>query len=156
MLKYKFRKARGFSLTEILITLIIIAVLSGMVMLTVGSNSEPADAARLAANLEALRAAVLAYSNEVGSWNRDAFRATADPADGGLLSIASLSPYLDRSTDPFEVIRADGRLLVGFPNASRLTSGVADKLAKRAGEGGLVNSGGTVYSGGTGIYVFVR
>ena len=125
-------------------------------MLTIGSNTDSAEATRITANLDALRSAVLTYSNEVGSWNRNAFRTTEVPSDGGLVSIASISPYLDRSVDRFEVLRSNDRLLAGFPDASKLTAAVADKLAKTAQQDGLMNRSGTTYSSGTAIYIYVR
>lgn len=149
-------RARGFSLTEILIAVIIIGILSGMIMISFGRSSDRAQAARLAADLEALKSAVLAYSHEEGSWNRNAFRTSANASDGGLISVTSLSPYLDRELTNFQVIRANDRLLAGFQSVPKLTGGVAGTLAKNAREGGLMTDTGDVYQGGSSIYMLVR
>ncbi len=155
LLKYRVRKARGFSLSEILITLTILAILGGMIMLAFGPSEDKARATRIAADLDALRSAVLTYSHEE-SWNKNAFDA-AEGLDAKMVRIASISPYLDRSIDiNFVVTKEGGRLLVGFQNHPRIEGGVPGKLASMANNAGLRNASGDLYSNGSSVYMFVR
>ena len=154
-MKYRILKARGFALSEILIVLVILSILGGTLMLTLGPSEEKTKATRVQADLDALRSAVLAYSHE-NSWNKAAFAAV--PADGGsMLSATSISPYLTQELrQTISVIRVNSRLLAGFVNHSDITESVSQRLRKAAESGGLLDNKGNVYTDGADIYVYVR
>lgn len=156
MLKNRFRKTRGFALTEILLVIIILAILMGMIMLTFGSTGDRATATRIMADLDSLRSAVLAYSNEQ-SWNRDAFDMGATK-DAGMVAVVSLTPYLAKETEAnFRVVRGENnRLLAGYDDNTRITPGVEKRLANSARRDGLMTRSADVYISGRSIYVYVR
>lgn len=155
MLKNRLRKARGFALTEMLIVVIILAVLAGMFALTFGSSEDRAMATRIMSDLDSLRSAVLTYSNEQ-SWNRGAFDSSAG-LDSGMINAVSLSPYLAKPIgENFRVLRVNDRLLAGYENHSKITAAVSERLARNAGNEGLLTSSGAVYTTGSSIYVNVR
>lgn len=86
-------KSRGFSLTEVLLVIIVIGILAGMSMLVFGRRSESAEAAMIMSDLDTVKNAMLAYSMEhrtrrsdgLDKWN------SAVPAT----IMASLDKYLD-------------------------------------------------------------
>jgi prepilin-type N-terminal cleavage/methylation domain-containing protein len=57
-------KSRGFSLTEVLLVIIVIGILAGMSMLVFGRRSENAEAAVIMSDLDTVKNAMLAYSME--------------------------------------------------------------------------------------------
>ncbi|MBR4400616.1 MAG: prepilin-type N-terminal cleavage/methylation domain-containing protein [Synergistes sp.] len=123
MLK-KYRKAKGFTLVELLIVIVIIGILAGMMMLTTGSATDKAEATKIIANLRGLKAAALMCYADENAWPTD---------------IASLDKYVDQSigeTSDYEVGDEGEHLYVAY-GGDKLTAGVKDKLATMAEEVGL-------------------
>jgi len=153
--KYRIPKARGFAFSEILIVLVILSILGGTLMITLGPSEEKAKATRVQADLDALRSAVLTYSHE-NSWNKAAFAAVTTEGES-MLSATSISPYLTQELrQTISVIRVNGRLLSGFVNHSDITESVSKRLRKAAEPEGLLDNKGDVYTNGADIYVYVR
>ena len=149
----KMRARRGFTLIELLIVMTIIAVLSGSLLLTMGSSTDKAEATRIVTDLNSLRlAAGLYYADNAGS--------TLSP------DIARLKIYVTApeklSGDQYEFTEGEnaGQWFVGCKIASQ-PQGVRESLKKMAANNGLRNgvtsSDSDVYDGGTnGVYIRVR
>ena len=171
----KILKARkgGFTLVELLIVIMIIAILAGMMMLATGSATDTAEATRIINDLRATKAAgILLYMDQGQSWN------WADSAGTGSLNATvgqSLDEYMDRPL--FSTTAADrvydvriarpatlegsdrtNAVLIGFnmaENTGNFTQSVRAKLARNARRIGLYHSNGNIYTGGTPTGVFM-
>ena len=138
------RKSKGFTLIELLIVITVIGILSGSVMLTMGSSADKAEATRIVTDLHSLKlAAGLYYADNVG----------------GALSpdIARLKTYV---TAP-EKLSGDQYEFVAGADAGQADVGVRENLKKMAAANGLrvgtTSADTDVYDGGTaGIYVRVK
>jgi general secretion pathway protein G len=149
----KARKG-GFTLVELLIVIMIIAILAGMMMLATGSATDGAEATKVINDLRNLKGASLMFFVDENRWP------TATAADA-----SSLDTYMDRAflasgtrygsllvTETS--ISGVTRNIIGLTlNASVHREGVQKKLAGSAQNSGLWNATGGVYTGGNDIYM---
>jgi len=84
----KKRKGRGFTLVELLIVIVIIGILAGSLLMVMGSGTDKANATKIASDLRTLKAAMLMYYADEGS-----FFAVTDLST----TPSSLDDYLDRT-----------------------------------------------------------
>jgi len=150
----KYRKAKGFTLIELLIVIIIIGILAGMMMLSIGSATDKAQAAKIVSNLRNLKAAVVMYYADYDVWPAAATFNAAGTADTGVA--ASLDKYLDRGPGSgYSTTSSDTEGVNAVFDSATVTAGIRDKLKATAANSGLysVASGDTVYSGSGKAYM---
>lgn len=143
----KYRKAKGFTLVELLIVIIIIGILAGMMMLSTGSATDRAEATKIVSDLRNLKsAALLAYLDNSNTWVTD---------------LASLDKYVDQKIDSDTEAKYD----LGSVNSDdiyvsykgTMSTGVKDKLSNMAKDAGLYeNNLETPYTNGTEVFMIVR
>ena len=150
----KMRKAKGFTLVELLIVIIIIGILAGMLLLAVGSATDKAEATKIVNALRNYKSATLMYYTDNSVW-----------PDSGTGWQNSLDVYTDRSLDTTQFTgvsiagASGGRMFVGLVGAvgSPLTlTGVQKKLAAQAKASALYTSGGVTYTTGSSVFTNMR
>lgn len=142
---------------ELLVVISIIAILAGILLITVGSSSDSSEAARIINDLKNLRAASILFHFDNARWPRD--------NDG-----KSLEKYLDRDiftigtygNDPLRlsgIVDLSYKELIGFSVAD-FSSGIREKLIKNTETGGMYRTTGTTpeayYDGGDDIYIIIK
>lgn len=162
------KKRGGFTLVELLIVIMIIAILAGMMLLATGSATDTANAARVISDLRSLKAATTIGMLDLGltdeqildlaSWNsgdpgdKNLFMIISDAMDAPLAQTGVAEMYVPM---PWKVT-IDGmeRIIVGF-NIDWSTfdylkeENVQKKLADQAESVGLYNENGELFTAGS-------
>jgi general secretion pathway protein G len=150
----KARKG-GFTLVELLIVIMIIAILAGMMMLATGSATDGAEATKVINDLRNLKGAALMYYMDSNTW----------PPIGTISGAAasSLDSYMDRAFIGTNAryaavwvssadVGAVERAIIGVTlTGNSAKSGVQQKLSSNAVQSGLYVMPGTPYTGGANI-----
>jgi general secretion pathway protein G len=152
----KMNKRPGFTLVELLIVIIIIGILAGMLLLSVGSATDKAEATKIVNAIRNYKSATLMYYADNGNWPTN----IGDWTD-------SLDMYVDRSMDKasfskISIVSVSNRWLIGLTSATGSPmeqTGVQNKLANQARASALYDSNGiyfTATAGGTGISIYTN
>lgn len=117
----KLRKAKGFTLVELLIVIIIIGILAGMMMLATGAATDKAEATKILSNMRNIKAGAVMLYADTNHWANNA----SDDA--------SIGKYLDNGVMPkgytVTTTSDDTRITLTYANAEPpVPGGVAAKL----------------------------
>ncbi len=149
MKKMLKRKSKGFTLVELLIVVIIIGILAGMMMLSTGSATAKAEAAKIVSNMRNMKAAAVMVYADTNTW----------PS-----AIASLDEYIDQKIDETKYTLESEGDYIKFDVAS-VEDEVQNSLGKLASSGvalyttdksGDITSADIYVTGDTGIFMPVK
>ena len=141
----KYRKAKSFTLVELLIVIVIIGILAGMMMLSTGGATDSATATKIVSDMRNLKAASVMYFLDYNTWptqidtSLDRYldvplSTRTNPNDGGYSLVATAG-----------TTSGDTTLWVTYEDPNVMTSGVRTKLQNMASSVGLYKeSGATV------------
>jgi prepilin-type N-terminal cleavage/methylation domain-containing protein len=149
---FKARKS-AFTLVELLMAAVIISILAGMMMMTMGSAADSAEASKIIYDLRILKSASLIYFYDYGDWPS----VTHGSAITGAV-LRSLEACMDK---PFSVNYSAGSVFVAISNDRILYGLSPDKmrvgtLKKLQKYGGLYDDNGNMYVGTGKIYTIVK
>lgn len=152
----KMMKARkgGFTLVELLIVIMIIAILAGMMLLATGSATDSADATKIINDIRSIKSAALLNYVDTGVWPTAATNFSTYVNE-------TLSPYMDRSIDTYYSSGSiesndSGRIYMLF-DITNIDKGVKGKLQKSAKKSGLYSDqNNTEYAGGNTVGMILK
>jgi len=139
----KYRKAKGFTLVELLIVVIIIGILAGMMMLSSGAAVDKAEATKIVSDMRNVKSACLMSYADTNVWLTSADTLTATEVKNLTLTNGKkLSDYLDSTPAGYYVGKSSGLVYVEYQGANGggklvANNGVAEKLEDMTSSAGL-------------------
>lgn len=169
MIKVMKARKSGFTLVELLIVIMIIAILAGMLLLATGSATDSAEATKIINDLRNLKGAAMMFYLDNNGWpTEDLITADRTALEN------SLDFYLDRpffGSGKFALLIEEGvqvdlpdgtgkapgnRTLIGFTMTDAPQAGVTEKLAQNRENSGIYTTAGALYSTGGVIAMIMR
>ena len=149
----KYRKAKGFTLVELLIVIIIIGILAGMMMLSSGAATDKAEATKIVSDMRNLKSAALMYYSDNNAWP-----VTVEFSGAA----SSYDKYLDnKPAAGLGYVNEDGgntvAVVCNTANYTKATTGVKDKLGTMAKDSALyAGASSDTYYSKTDAKVYMR
>lgn len=160
--KRRAGRRTGFTLVELLIVVIIIAILAGMIMMSTGSATDRAEATKILSDMRTLKIAATMYTHDNGWHSRPIY--VINGSSYGPNWAVSLEKYIDRSIDSRYYAHNDGvfhvvfgqtagttgtntKWLIGPTMNSKLPTGVQAQFKKLARDFNLVDYTGKPWNG---------
>ena len=143
------KKSKGFTLVELLIVVIIIGILAGMMMLSTGSATAKAEAAKIVANMRNMKSAAVMVYADSNEWPT---------------AIASLDEYIDQKLEGTNYTLESDGAYIKF-DVKKVDDKVQESLGKLASTGVAlytsaqsndITSSDIYKDGDTGIYMPVK
>lgn len=157
------RKRTGFSLVEVLIVIIIIAILSGLIAITVRNPGAELDAGRLVSDIKTMKSAYIAFYADTHS-----YLPAVGSAGAGSDLVISLERYARKSLDfatfgPMTIQDAGNNgVYIGFAGGSTIgscgnnTPKIYQALTERADAYGVKGTNGNQLAANGPILMRVR
>jgi general secretion pathway protein G len=138
----RFFKSRrdGFTLVELLIVTVIIGILAGMMMLTMGSATDGAEATRVINDLRLVKSAALMYYFDNEVWPAE--------SNGGTTPVPGLEKSLEKYMDKTFSGSYQGKVYaVAAPDANNVTKVYYGLSPDKLGDGAKkkLKSNGSIY-----------
>ena len=162
-MKITIKKSKGFTLVELLIVVVIIGILAGVMMLSVGSITDKAEAVKILSDLRAIRSASIMYYVDEGTYPPNVTY-NLDLHANDAIYARPINKYLGViPADGYWIaIIANGPASVGY-QGPKLTQGVGAQLKAMKDKVGLYNGAptsaviitGPNYNGGPKVYMVI-
>lgn len=150
MRAYNIKRKKAFSLTELLIVIIIIGVLAGIAYVASGQITDKTEATKIVENMRMAKNAMLKYYTKNGKWqttdNKDINNKKIDELCAEFLDMKLGSIYTVVKTTMTGKTPKEGSIFVRC-DLTKVSDGVKSQLAKIAKEADLWNS--SYYGDGT-------